>query len=929
MNRQFRSLYNAALHSWVAVSELSSGHGRSRLRKKRLASLALAIASGLVSSAALADCTSGNGTDYSCSGTTNSTQTISGSALNITADSSFQATAPDTLDLSSSSGDLNVNLAAGATLNNSDPFSYALGATTTAGSGNINLTLGGNINSSGLRGVYTDMQSSGNLGITQLAGSTISGAVAIRAASRGSMNLDLAGTLNGGNFGLAIAGNGSNGPVTLQQRATSQINGNIGIYSQIFDNQGVFNLAGTVQGNSNSGISLDLGVNMTAFTLNQTAGSISGARSGIDLVSDNSAPISLNLAGSVSGGSQAAISTDTAAGSSVTIQLQNGANVSSSNGTALLDTLGNANVTIDSGATVAGKVLLGEGNDSLRISGAANLSGVTLLDGGNSLDGGVTDILGTGGAATNKLTFQNSSQTLAGANLKNWQSVNVDGGSLTLSDGTLASGSGTNPDSSLQGLVLRNGATLSSPAALNISGDVAIGAGSTLHHALGGSITGNVANAGSLYWQNLGQTLTINGNYHGTAGSSLSLETYLGDDSSTSDQLHVTGNTTGSTAISIRPLAGSPGAQTVNGIRVVQVDGSSAAGSFSLVAPVQAGAYQYLLQQGSALDGNDWYLVSHAANADVPLYRPGVMNYLAGQAVVNEQGMQQLSSLHQRIGGQWQQGDGGQRYWLRAYHGQQQAEGAQRVGYDSNSNGLQLGYLLRDSTDGAGNSNYLALTADYARSQADFQDRLRPQAGLDARTGSLTASSLGAGVVYNHAWADGSYVDVVGQLSALSNKFTDSYGGSASQRGWRAGMSVEGGLPLARWGSWQLESQAQLQYLHTRYQGFSDGSAEIAASSSDLLRGRLGLRLANGQPGDTAQFYAIANAYHDLGGKPAVTVAGSKLQDRFPRWRWELGSGLQYMLSGSSRLYADIRYSQATHGESRQLMLNLGWKASF
>ncbi|MFC3626681.1 autotransporter outer membrane beta-barrel domain-containing protein [Vogesella amnigena] len=944
MNRQFRSLYNAALGSWVAVSELSTAHGRGRLRKKRLAAVcSLAIASGLFSSAALADCNNSGGSNYSCSGITSNSQVISGNALNVSADSSFQATASNTLALSTSNGDLSVNLAAGSTLTNSDPFSYTLGATTTGGSGNIDLTLGGNINSSGLQGVYTDMLSSGNLSITQLAGSTISGGAAIRAATNGSMSLDLAGTLTGvstvgNNYGLTMVGNG--GPVTLLQHASSQISGSLGIYAGIYTDQATFNLAGTIQGNSNDGIFLDMGGSMTAFTLNQTAGSISGADSGIGLYSDNTAPINLNLAGSVSGGSQAAILTDTAAGSAVSINLQSGANVGSSNGTALLDTLGNADVSIASGATVAGKVLLGEGNDTLTISGAANLSGITLLDGGNSEDGGVTDILGTGGAATNKLTFQNSSQTLAGANLKNWQSVNVDGGSLTLSDGTLATGSGTNPDSSLQGLVLSNGGSVSSPAALNISGDVNIGTGSMLSHAQGGSITGNVANAGSLYWQNLGQTLTINGNYHGTAGSSLSLESYLGDDSATSDQLHVTGNITGSTAISIRPVAGSPGAQTVNGIRVVQVDGSSAAGSFTLAAPAQAGAYQYLLQQGSALDGNDWYLVSHfdcslnnscaAANPGTPLYRPGVVNYLAAQAVANEQGMQQLSSLHQRIGSQWLQTDGGQRYWLRAYHGQQQADGAQRFGYDSSSNGIQAGYLLHDSKDAAGNRDYLAITADYARSQADFHDRLRPQAGLDARTGALSASSLGAGVVYNHTWADGSYVDVVGQLSALSNKFTDSYGGSAKQRGWRVGLSVEGGLPLARWGSWQLESQAQLQYLHTRYQGMADGSGQVDGSSNNLLRGRLGLRLSSGQPEDQTQFYGIANVFRDMGGKTALQVGGRRVEEQFARGGWELGAGMQYRLSATSQLYADFRYGQSSGGgEGRKLELNLGWKASF
>lgn len=292
----------------------------------------MALAFALWGTSSWAACVSSNGTDYSCTGITSSTQTLSGSALNVSADSSFQATASPALDLSASSGNLSVNLVAGSTLNTSSIFSYGLGAVTTGGSGNINLTLGGNINSSGLQGVYTDMLSSGNLSITQLAGSSISGQAAIRAGTSGSgsMNLDLAGTLTGvanaGNsYGLAILGSNNGGPITLQQRASSQINANIGIFAVIVNNQATFNLGGTVHGDTRDGVWLDLGSNMTAFTLNQTAGSIGGARSGIDLTSDNTAPIALNLAGSVTGCTQAAVYTDTASGSTVTINLQNGA----------------------------------------------------------------------------------------------------------------------------------------------------------------------------------------------------------------------------------------------------------------------------------------------------------------------------------------------------------------------------------------------------------------------------------------------------------------------------------------------------------------------------------------------------------------------------------------------------------------------------
>ena len=258
---------------------------------------------------------------------------------------------------------------------------------------------------------------------------------------------------------------------------------------------------------------------------------------------------------------------------------------------------------------------------------------MTLLDGGNSLydeqqvvtvrrrlsnalisgptvTGVLSDILGTANAATNQLSFEGTTQSLAGSVMKNWQTVTLDASRVTFTgDAALVTGTGSNPDSSLQGLVLQGASTLASPVALVVTGDVHVGAGSTLRHALGGNIVGNLANAGLMYWGNLGQTLTVTGNYSGAAGSALSLETYLGGDGSTSDTLRVTGDTTGTTEITVRSASGSPGALTGTGILLVQVDGNSD-GVFSLAGgQIRAGQYSYTLKKV----GKNWYLQSALA----------------------------------------------------------------------------------------------------------------------------------------------------------------------------------------------------------------------------------------------------------------------------------------------------------------------------
>ena len=90
----------------------------------------------------------------------------------------------------------------------------------------------------------------------------------------------------------------------------------------------------------------------------------------------------------------------------------------------------------------------------------------------------------------------------------------------------------------------------------------------------------------------IGNVLNVAGNYTGANGQ-IVLNTLLneGGAASQSDRLVVGGNVGGTTAIKVNQSG--LGALTVgNGIQLVQVNGTSAANSFHLAGPVQAGAYQ-------------------------------------------------------------------------------------------------------------------------------------------------------------------------------------------------------------------------------------------------------------------------------------------------------------------------------------------------
>ncbi len=74
-------------------------------------------------------------------------------------------------------------------------------------------------------------------------------------------------------------------------------------------------------------------------------------------------------------------------------------------------------------------------------------------------------------------------------------------------------------------------------------------------------------------------TLTIDGDYSGTAGL-LDITTQLGDDNSPTNRLVITGNSSGNSKVSISNRGGL-GAQTINGIKIIDVGGQSD-GSFAL-----------------------------------------------------------------------------------------------------------------------------------------------------------------------------------------------------------------------------------------------------------------------------------------------------------------------------------------------------------
>lgn len=147
------------------------------------------------------------------------------------------------------------------------------------------------------------------------------------------------------------------------------------------------------------------------------------------------------------------------------------------------------------------------------------------------------------------------------------------------------------------------------------------------------TIGGNLENGGTVQMNSEGgkpgNVLTVNGNYTGNNGL-MTFNATLGGDNSPTDKMNVKGDTQGNTRVRVDNIGG-VGAQTVNGIELIEVGGNSA-GNFALTTgTVEAGAYVYTLAKGKGNDEKNWYLTSKwdgvtPADTPDPINNPPVVD---------------------------------------------------------------------------------------------------------------------------------------------------------------------------------------------------------------------------------------------------------------------------------------------------------------
>ena len=552
-----------------------------------------------------------------------------------------------------------------------------------------------------------------------------------------------------------------------------------------------------------------------------------------------------------------------------------------------------------------GTVTLADGNGTLYVASKAAGKGTINIGGATGAAATAAGNLNVAkvqfGAGTGVVNFNHTNQSynfspaMLGAGSVNQigpgrtvlTGANTYTGATTVSGGTLAAG----------GL-----ATLSSASAYQV------GAAGTLDLAGFSHTLASLENGGTVrLGGGANTTLTTTGNYVGDGGT-LVISAVLGDDSSATDLLHVVGDTSGTTGIRVVNVGGMGAETTGNGIKIVQVDGASAADAFALSGPAIGGAYRYDLFQNDLLgtqDDGDWYLRADGLAPTLPTYEsyPAVML-----------GLISLPTLQQRVGDRRpdrtnEAGDTALWTRIEGAHARVKADGSTtEASYDSDLFQLQVGFD-GEVMEAASGALVAGITAQYSRASADVSS--------DLGNGSNTTEGYGIGASLTWYGQNGVYVDGQAQVAWFDTDLSaDGVGKLADgNNGTGYALSVELGREFAVKQGWTVTPQAQLAYASADFDDFVDPyGAAVSLSKGESLEGRVGVALGRDaswqdDAGRKARsyIYGITSLTYEFLDGATVAVSGVDLVAEPQKFGAELGLGGTYN-------WGDERY--ALHGEA-------------
>ena len=438
-------------------------------------------------------------------------------------------------------------------------------------------------------------------------------------------------------------------------------------------------------------------------------------------------------------------------------------------------------------------------------------------------------------------------------------------------------------------------------------------------------------------------TLTVEGDLH-SEGATFLFQGALGGDDSAFDRLHVRGDTSGDARIAVKNIGG-VGAQTTDGIRLIEVDGASLA-TYALAGRAVGGSHEYFLFHGGVTDPADgnWYLRSQFDDVcqddpdapgcvvdpvdpvdpitPPPVLRPEPGAYLANQsAAIN----MFAHRLNDRIGAVSL--DEGRTAWVRV--GRQQADfsavGGQ-LSVDGNTSVLQVGSdLLR-----RGNAAFGVMLGS-GRADSSVVSELT---GYSAK-GRVRGTALGVyGTWLQDEGTRGMYVDSTVQLGRFANR-VQGIGLEPEHYDSRvATASLEVGHTFNVWqgAASVLFVQPQLQLTYADYRADRHVEANgtvVDQADAGGLGGRLGVRVfGHGTaPGNTVQPYLGVNWLRGSG-TSTLQFNGDTLGADVPRNRYEVQAGAELKLGQRWGAWGGLNVQRGDNGYRNvggQLGVRVAW----
>ncbi len=503
------------------------------------------------------------------------------------------------------------------------------------------------------------------------------------------------------------------------------------------------------------------------------------------------------------------------------------------------------------------------------------------------------------------------------------------------------------------------------------SGDGKISLDNTgLWESTGDSTLTSIHNAGTIQFKHPNSatrsgdkffTINVKGDYNGDNGS-VKMHTVWnapGDEQgshSFSDKLNIAGTSTGNTTIIPVSADGTENIidgdvkridQVINTIPVVNVAQSSSDVAFTGTAKT-TGATEVQLKKRTTDESKDeyyWSITADTTGSDKPvkpentklIYADAVAGYTLMPRVNLEQGFASMGSLRERRGAILAN-ENSDTSWARTFGKHQKQDGKTRLNLDTDIYGLQIGQDFWYKQTGNNGSNVLGSYVSYSRANTDFADKYHARNGLiiaDKKTGEGKSDNFSFGVTNTYYSGNGTYVDLVGQLSYLRNKYSARTGQNpGSQDGWGFAMSAEVGrsIPLSN-SNWSIEPQAQLMYQYLDLDTMNDGVRNIDQNNQDALRGRVGLAVSY-QAGDKTEpstsFYSVGNIWHDFTNPSSVTIGRDSIREKTNNTWGEVGVGVKIPVAKQSNIYADVRYEHNFGSSKRQsfrgnIGLNINW----